>query len=78
MTTQIQISILSGQDGGLVIYETVDDDSVLVFGGDLEAAGKYLTSRMGKIIVDSAEPRAVPIGARDFPSTIRRLAETGA
>ena len=49
--TQINLTILAGVDGGLIVYENVDGESVLVFGGDLEASTKYLTSRMSKIIV---------------------------
>jgi hypothetical protein len=57
MTKQIDLSLVPGQDGGLVVYENVESENVLAFAGDLEATSKYLTGRMGAIIVD---PRVEP------------------
>lgn len=57
---QINISILAGQDGGLIVYEAVDGEQVLAFGGNLDEASKYLSSRMSKVIVTGGERREVP------------------
>lgn len=77
----INLSIIAGQDGGLVIYEFIDGETTQtpVFGGDLGAASKYLESRMSKIIVtgerkESAAPRKT---TREAPisTNLRRLEE---
>lgn len=57
MMQQINIFLIAGQDGGLIVYELVDGENVLVFGGDLEASTKYLTGRMSKIIVTGERPQ---------------------
>lgn len=57
---QIGLSILAAQDGGLVIYEYINgSEQSLVFGGNLEAATLYLSSRMSRIVVQSEEPKGV-------------------
>lgn len=84
MTTmqQINLSILAGQDGGLVVYELVDGEQSLVFGGDLDAVTKYMNGRMAKIVVspDRQKDAPKPILTRETPlsSAFRRLEETDA
>ena len=64
--TQLNITLLAGLDGGLIVYENVDGEPVLVFGGDLDASTKYLTSRMSKIIVSGERKETAANGrARD-------------
>lgn len=66
MNPTINLTILAGQDGGLVIYESVNDeygapDSRLVFGGNLDEASKYLTSRMSGMLDENAKmPKTEP------------------
>lgn len=55
---QITVTIYGGFDGGLVVYESVDGESRLVFGGDHEAATKYLSGRMVGLL-GAAEPGPV-------------------
>ena len=79
----INISILAGQDGGLVVYELVEGETMqtLVFGGDLAAATKYLEGRMSRIIVTSERKEAAPRKAiREAPisTNLRKLEELDA
>lgn len=59
MNEQIDLSIIAARDGGVVIYEAKDGDSVLVFGGDPQAATKYLAGRMEGL--QGQSPPAEPI-----------------
>lgn len=67
MKNEINISIVSGQDGGLVVYENVDDKSVVAFAGDAEATSKYLYGRMGAIIVDAKKETSRKAPAEPVP-----------
>ena len=73
----IQLTIMAGKDGGVIVYETVTEedfgtiDQHLVFGGNLEEASKYLTDRMGKMLTDP--PRQI-----EAPKSRRRRAEPAA
>jgi len=78
--TQLGLTIVAGQDGGLVIYELIDGEQVLVFGGDLEAFTKYMNARGSKIIVTADRPSkepSRPTARREAPVTanLRRLEE---
>lgn len=75
---QLNISILSAQDGGLVVYEAVEGEQTLVFGGNLDEASKYLHSRMSKIVLSPDRPREIrPNAVREAPMSValRRLEE---
>lgn len=51
---QLNLSIIPGQDGGIIIYEfTEGSEQIPVFGGDREASTKYLSDRMAKIIANT-------------------------
>lgn len=52
---QTTVTICAGFDGGIIIYESAQGESRLVFGGDHEAATKYLASRMARLIDDNAK-----------------------
>lgn len=56
---QITVTICVGFDGGIVVYESSHNDSRLVFGGDHEAATKYLAGRMARMIDDNAKEPGV-------------------
>lgn len=80
MIEQLNLTVFAGQDGGLVIYELIDGEQVLVFGGDLEAFSKYMNARGSKIIVTTDRPAKEPprqIARREAPvsANLRRLEE---
>lgn len=53
---QITVTVLSGFDGGFIVYETViDEPTRLVFGGNLDEVSTYLTGRM-KGLIEPAKP----------------------
>lgn len=62
---ELNITILKGRDGGLIVYENIDGESVLIFGGNLEEASKYLSTRMGSII-DTPTPKIAKITVDDL------------
>lgn len=82
---QITLSIIAAQDGGIVLYEAVDGENVLAFGGDLPSVTKYLEARMSKIIVTGDRKHevtraAVTASAREAPisTSLRRLEQVEA
>lgn len=56
---QVTLTICAGFDGGIIVYESDHSDSRLVFGGDHEAATKYLAGRMARLIDDNAKEPGV-------------------
>ncbi len=83
---QITVTILNGFDGGLIIYENVDGDNRLVFGGNLSEASDYLTKRMeGLCKVQEKGPPLVgdptygdyrtTVQGRPLPLPLRDIAE---
>ena len=64
---QITLTILSGTHGGLIVYETIEGEQHLVFGGDHEAATKYLATRMANL---SSEPQEGEPQERKFARRI--------
>lgn len=56
---QTTVTICAGFDGGIIIYESAQGESRLVFGGDHEAATKYLASRMARLIDENAKEPGV-------------------
>lgn len=73
MTQQINLTIISGADGGLIVYENLDGESALMFGGDLDATSKYLTTRMQRISTSAEQSVKLSPAARETIG--RRLLE---
>lgn len=58
---QLNLTIVPGQDGGIIIYEFIDGaEQVPVFGGDLDATTKYLSNRMSKVVATGDQVKAKP------------------
>lgn len=63
---QINLTILSAKDGGVVVYEALDDQT-LVFAGNVKEASDYLSKRVG--MLGTAEVKPLPdryAAARQF------------
>jgi hypothetical protein len=67
---QIIVTILGGLDGGLVIYETVEGEQQLTFGGNLDEASKYLTNKMRSLVTEKDVE-----GPHDVREQVRLLEE---
>ena len=75
MNDAIIVNIMAGQDGGLVVYEAVDAEQTLVFGGDLDAVTKYLNTRLARIVHQPEQAPPTRPGLREAPisAALRRL-----
>lgn len=76
---QIMLTILAGTDGGLIVYETLESENRLVFGGNLDEVSAYLHQRMDRLGLKETipgEPQAhvvIPTTAKPAPVSLKKL-----
>lgn len=56
---QINLTILSAKDGGVVVYESLDEtEQTLVFAGNVKESSEYLAKRVG--MLGTVEVKTLP------------------